>query len=70
MGSPISGLIAKAVMQRLEANVIPLVSPKCWFRYVDDTFVIVKNVGVHKTLDLLNRSITGIRFTVEVEQDG
>ncbi len=42
MGSPISGLIAEAVPQRLERVVFAVISPKFWKRYVDDTFVIMK----------------------------
>ncbi len=42
MGSPISGLIAEAVLQRLEKAVFTAISTKLWKRYVDDTFVIIK----------------------------
>ncbi len=41
MGSPISGLIAEAVLQRLEAIVSQTFTPKLWKRYADDTFVII-----------------------------
>ncbi len=42
MGSPIFGLIAEAVLQRLERTVLTVIFPKFWNRYVDDTFAIVK----------------------------
>eukprot|EP00061_Rhincodon_typus_P005697 g25531.t1 len=31
MGSPISGLITEAVMQRLEHTALPQIQPKLWF---------------------------------------
>ncbi len=40
MGSPISGLIAESVLQRLEAKMFQTFTPKLCKRYVDDTFVI------------------------------
>ncbi len=42
MGSPISGLIAEAVLQRLERLVFAVIAPKFWKRYAYDTFVIIK----------------------------
>nr|VZI39427.1 unnamed protein product [Spirometra erinaceieuropaei] len=41
MGSPISGLIAEAVLQKLERRLFEEYKPKFWARYVDDTFVII-----------------------------
>ncbi len=35
MESPISGLIAEAVLQRLEAIVFQIFTPKLWKRYVE-----------------------------------
>ncbi|BHF61964.1 hypothetical protein SprV_0100494400 [Sparganum proliferum] len=42
MGSSISGLIAEAVLQRLESLVFSHYKPKFWARYVDDTFVVIE----------------------------
>nr|VZI36856.1 unnamed protein product [Spirometra erinaceieuropaei] len=42
MGSPISGFIAEAVLQRLESLVFQHHRPKFWTRYVDDTFVVIE----------------------------
>nr|VZI40548.1 unnamed protein product [Spirometra erinaceieuropaei] len=42
MGSPISGFIAEAVLQRLESLVFQQHRPKFWARYVDDTFVVIE----------------------------
>ncbi|XP_072406376.1 uncharacterized protein [Chiloscyllium punctatum] len=69
MGSPIFGLIAEAVMQRLEQTVFPQIQPKLWVRYVDDTFVIIKNTEIENTHQIINATFTGIRFTREEEKD-
>ncbi|BHF72434.1 hypothetical protein SprV_0401550000 [Sparganum proliferum] len=42
MGWPISGLIAEAVLQRLESLVFQHNRPKFLARYVDDTFVVIE----------------------------
>ncbi|BHF81288.1 hypothetical protein SprV_0702441800 [Sparganum proliferum] len=42
MDSPISGLIAKAVLQRLESLVFRHHRPKFWARYADDTLVVIE----------------------------
>ncbi len=42
MGSPISGLIAEAVLQRLERLVFAVIAPKFMKRYANDTFVVIK----------------------------
>nr|VZI38523.1 unnamed protein product [Spirometra erinaceieuropaei] len=39
MGSPISGFLAEAVLQRLESLVFRHHRPKFWAKYVDDTVV-------------------------------
>ncbi len=41
MGSPISGFIAEAVMQSIEAKIMAQYRPRLWLRYVDDTFVVI-----------------------------
>ena len=39
---------------------------KCWLRYVDDTFVIIKNkANAEIILDFLNRQHNTIKFTME-----
>ncbi|BHF77028.1 hypothetical protein SprV_0502013000 [Sparganum proliferum] len=43
MGSPISGFIAEAVLQRLESLVFQHHRPKFWARYVDDTMGSSRN---------------------------
>eukprot|EP00061_Rhincodon_typus_P005405 g24877.t1 len=65
MGSPISGLIAEVVMQRLERTALLLIQPKLWIRYVDDTFVVIKWTKLEETRKLINNTCTGIKFTRE-----
>eukprot|EP00061_Rhincodon_typus_P008716 g31578.t1 len=69
MGSPISGLMAKAVMQTLESMALPLIQPKLWIHYVGDTFVIIKWTKLEETHQLINNALTGIRFTREEEKN-
>eukprot|EP00061_Rhincodon_typus_P008292 g30776.t1 len=69
MGSPFSGLIAEAVMQRLESMALPQIQLKLWVRYMDDTFVIIKWTKLEETRKLINNTLTGIRFTKEEEKN-
>ncbi|BHF57728.1 hypothetical protein SprV_0100067300 [Sparganum proliferum] len=54
MGSPITGLIAEVVLQRVEHLVFTKYQPKFWARYVDDTFAVVKTTDIEhlKTTEL------------------
>ncbi|BHF66593.1 hypothetical protein SprV_0200961500 [Sparganum proliferum] len=54
MGSPISGLIAEAVLQRLESMVLRQSRRKLWARYVDDTFVVIERDQVLTFKEHLN----------------
>nr|VZI24053.1 unnamed protein product [Spirometra erinaceieuropaei] len=67
MGSPLSGLIAEAVLQRLERLVFRSYSPKFWARYVDDTFVVIKRNDVQDFKVLLHSIFPDIHFTMEEE---
>ncbi|XP_059499415.1 uncharacterized protein LOC125448232 isoform X2 [Stegostoma tigrinum] len=67
MGSPISGFLAEAVMQRLEQTALPIIQPKLWVQYVDDTFVITKQNKLEETFKTINNTLTGITFTKEAE---
>ncbi|BHF72058.1 hypothetical protein SprV_0401512100 [Sparganum proliferum] len=67
MGSPLSGLIAEAVLQRFERLVFSSYPPKFWARYVDDTFVIIKRSDVQTFKALLNSIFSDIQFTMEEE---
>jgi len=73
MGSPLSPVIANFDMEKFENEAIQLAThkPTCWYRYVDDTFVIWPH-GQDKLQDFLNH-INGlhkkIQFTMEIEKD-
>ncbi len=67
MGSPISGLIGKTMLQRLEREVFAVISTKFRKRYVDDTFVIIKKDNLSAFHQLLNTKQDGISFTMETE---
>nr|VZI20829.1 unnamed protein product [Spirometra erinaceieuropaei] len=67
MGSPISGLMAEVVLQRIEHLVFTKYQPKFWARYVDDTFAIVRSSDVEHLKELLNSVDQNIQFTMEAE---
>ncbi|BHF83612.1 hypothetical protein SprV_0902675500 [Sparganum proliferum] len=67
MGSPISGFIAEAVLQRLESLVFQHHRPKFWARYVDDTFVVIERDQVLTFKERLNSVFPDIQFTMEEE---
>ncbi|BHF80730.1 hypothetical protein SprV_0702385800 [Sparganum proliferum] len=69
MGSPISGFIAEAVLQRLESLVFQHHKPKFWARYVDDTFVVIDRDQLLTFKERLNAVFPDIQFTVEEEEN-
>nr|VZI50458.1 unnamed protein product [Spirometra erinaceieuropaei] len=69
MGSPISGLIAEAVLQRLESLVFRHHRPKFWARYVDDTFVVIERDQALTFKEQLNAVFPDIQFTMEEEEN-
>ncbi|BHF62849.1 hypothetical protein SprV_0200583500 [Sparganum proliferum] len=69
MGSPISGFIAEAVLQRLESLIFQHHRPKFWARYVDDTFVVIERDQVLTFQDHLNDVFPDIQFTMEEEEN-
>ncbi|XP_048519274.1 uncharacterized protein LOC125503262, partial [Dendroctonus ponderosae] len=74
IGSPLSPVIANYFMKKIEKNALDTAvrKPKCWFRYVDDTFVVWGH-GLTE-LDCFLRHVNSInpkiQFTMEVEKDG
>ena len=70
MGSPILGVIADLVLQKLEETVFQIYRPKFWARYMDDTFVIIKRDQVDAFHEQLNTVITDIKLTMESEIEG
>nr|VZI37735.1 unnamed protein product [Spirometra erinaceieuropaei] len=69
MGSPLSGFIAEAILQKLETLVFATYKPKFWARYVDDTFVVLKREMVSNFHALLNSVLPDIQFTMETENN-
>ncbi|BHF70327.1 hypothetical protein SprV_0301337700 [Sparganum proliferum] len=68
-GSPISGFIAEAVLQRLESLVFQHHKPKFWARYVDDTFVVIDRGQLLTFKERLNAVFPDIQFTMEEEEN-
>ncbi|KAJ4441105.1 hypothetical protein ANN_10955 [Periplaneta americana] len=74
MGSLLSPMIANFYMEFLEESILEAATlkPSCWFRYVDDTFVIWPH-GERSLMDFLsqlNSFHTQVQFTMETEKDG
>nr|VZI00666.1 unnamed protein product [Spirometra erinaceieuropaei] len=69
MGSPISGFIAEAVLQRLESQIFQHHRPKFRARYVDDTFVVINRDQLLTFKERLNAVFTDIQFTMEEEEN-
>ncbi|BHF75021.1 hypothetical protein SprV_0501811400 [Sparganum proliferum] len=69
MGSPISGFIAEAVLQRLESLVFQHHKPKFWARYVDDTVVVIDRDQLLTFKERLNAVFPDIEFTMEEEEN-
>ncbi|BHF85646.1 hypothetical protein SprV_1002881800 [Sparganum proliferum] len=68
-GSPISGYIAEAVLQRLESLVFQHHKSKFWARYEDDTFVIIERDQVLTFQEHLNAVFPDIQFTIGEEEE-
>ncbi|GJQ79489.1 hypothetical protein Trydic_g16342 [Trypoxylus dichotomus] len=74
MGSPLSSVIANIFMEAFEHEAIESsrMKPKCWYRYVDDTFVIWPHAPrtLEEFLQHINRQHANVNFTMEIEEDG
>jgi len=74
MGSPLSPVTANFYLEDFEMKAVKKAThkPACWYRYVDDTFVIWPH-GKGKQTDFLNH-LNGIhnniQFTMEIEDEG
>ncbi|BHF60543.1 hypothetical protein SprV_0100350800 [Sparganum proliferum] len=69
MGSPISGFIAEAVLQRLESLVFQHHKPKFWVPYVDDAFVVIDRDQLLTFKEHLNAVFQDIQFTTEEDEN-
>jgi predicted GIY-YIG superfamily endonuclease len=74
MGSPLSPAVANFFMESFEQKALesaPL-KPSCFYRYVDDTFVIWPHGrnALQSFLEFLNNQHSNIKFTMETETEG
>ena len=72
VGSPVSPIIANLYMEYLEQKALSSApTPSFWHRFVDDTFVIHKEVNKQDFLQHINSVDPTIGFTVEdSKEDG
>ena len=75
MGSPISNLFANIVMEDLETECLSVLKntynciPKKYYRYVDDTFLIVDKKDVELIFNIFNNYDPHLKFTHEIENN-
>ena len=69
MDSPVSLIIANLFLADLESRALANFTntPWIWWRYVDDTFVILDKQHVDSFLQYLNDQCNEIKFTLEYE---
>ena len=67
MGSPVSSIVANLYMEYLEHKALSTAPnpPRFWCRFVDDTFVIHKEVNKQGFLQHINIVDPAIKFAVE-----
>ena len=69
MGSPLGPTFANFFIDSLESKIMTKLrrlDVKVWFRYVDDTFVVLKSRDcVENVMEFLNSQHPNIKFTVE-----
>ena len=70
MGSLVSPIVANLYMEHFEKEALQSApTPRYWFRFVDDTFVIQQQSQKQLFLDHINNIDPAIRFTVEGNQE-
>ena len=70
MGSPVSPIVANFYMEYFEQKALTTTPhPRLWQRYVDDTFVIQKEVNKQDFLQHINSVDPAIKFTVESNKE-
>ena len=72
MGSPVSPVVANLYMEYFEdiAMTSGSITPRIWYRYVDDTYVVIERTQYEEFSRDLNQIDPNIQFTTEVESDG
>ena len=71
MGSPVSPTVVNLYMEYLEQKALSTAPHllRVWHRFVDDTFVIHKEVNKQEILQHIDSVVPAIRFTVEDNKD-
>ena len=71
MGSPLGPLFANFYMGFIENNIVPHLTnkPEIYTRYVDDIFLIVKNIKVLEETKEKFTNLSSLNFTYEIEQN-
>ena len=71
MGSPVSPIVANIFMQNLETKAVQYSEfiPKVWYRYIDDTFVIIEKEHEDYFFEHINLINPSIQFTKETESN-
>ncbi|XP_048259337.1 uncharacterized protein LOC124120314 [Haliotis rufescens] len=72
MGSPLSPILTEIYMTHFEQQALTTspIQPICWYRKVDDTFVILKqDQDPTLLLQHLNQQHPRVQFTIETEKD-
>ena len=72
MGSPVPSIVANLYMERFETRALATAPhpPSAWYRYVDDTFVLIYEYNIEEFAAHINSLDTNIKFTTEPELDG
>ena len=71
MGGPSSSDLANLTMSHIEHKAITgfISPPKCWKRFMDDIYSIIKKQHIEKFLKHINSISPSIQFTVEFENE-
>ena len=69
MRSPVSPIVANIFMSNFKEKILSTYtpSPKVWCRFVDDTFVILKQSETETFFEFLDNQCSFIKFTMELE---
>lgn len=71
IGSRISGLLASLFMDEMEKKIVPELDITMYRRYVDDTFMMVRNRNeAQRILQVFNGMNQHVRFEMEEAKDG
>ena len=74
MGSSLGPILANIIMTELEKVILPKLIEegliKFYIRYVDDTFVMIKDEHIDEVMKKFNSFDKNLKFTVDKFQDG